>query len=126
MRVDHRRSHILVSKELLHSTDVVSIFEKMGGKGVPKCVTGSPFGDPRFLHGPFEGFLQNGCVDMMTAFPLGSGILPPVLLRKNPLPAPLGGCVGIFAIQRVRHQDKAPAIGQVPFVNPFDLSQVLL
>ena len=29
MRVDHRRSHILVSEELLHNTDVVSIFEKM-------------------------------------------------------------------------------------------------
>ncbi len=71
---------------------------------------------------PFEGFLQNGCVDIMTAFPLGSGILPSVILRENPLPAPLRGCVGVFTIQRVRHQDKASAVGQVPFVNLFDLS----
>ena len=32
--VDHRRSYIFVSEELLHSTDVISIFKKMSGKRV--------------------------------------------------------------------------------------------
>ena len=55
--VDHRRSYIFVSEELLHSTDVISIFKKMSGKRVTKCMAGSPLGHSRSLHGPFEGFL---------------------------------------------------------------------
>jgi hypothetical protein len=56
--VDHCRSHIFVSEEFLHSTDVVSIFEKMGGKRVAKSMASSPPGHPRSFRGLFEGFLD--------------------------------------------------------------------
>ena len=35
VRVDHRGCHVPVSEKLLHGPDVVAVFQKMSGEGVP-------------------------------------------------------------------------------------------
>ena len=38
MGVDHGRLHVVMAQEFLDSTDVVAVFEQMGGEGVPEGV----------------------------------------------------------------------------------------
>jgi hypothetical protein len=40
VRVDHRRPHVAVAEQLLHSTYVVPIFDQVRGEAMAECVTG--------------------------------------------------------------------------------------
>ena len=42
------------------------------------------------------------------------------------MPPPLGGGVGILAVERRGHLNAAPAVGQVSFMDRLDSSQMLL
>lgn len=42
-------------------------------------------------------------MDRIAAFLAGPGVLPPFLLRNNPMPTPLGGGVGVLTIEGGRH-----------------------
>ena len=46
MRVDHRRPHVGVAKQLLHRPDIRTSLEEMRREGMAKGVTGHPFGQP--------------------------------------------------------------------------------
>jgi hypothetical protein len=49
MRVDHRCTHILVPKEFLHRSNIVSILQEMRRERMSKCVTGSRLGNMRLV-----------------------------------------------------------------------------
>ncbi len=36
VRVDHRRSHVLMAQQFLHRSDIIPVFQQMGGKRVPQ------------------------------------------------------------------------------------------
>jgi hypothetical protein len=72
----------------------------------------------RLLHST----LQDGFVNVVTPYLASLVVLPPVLLRENPLPAPLGGSVGIFTVQRARHLHPPPSFRQVFLMDRLDLS----
>jgi hypothetical protein len=42
VRVDHRGPHVFMSKKFLHSTDIVTAFQEVRGKGMVERVTGGP------------------------------------------------------------------------------------
>ncbi len=65
MGIDHRGTHILVSKQLLNRADVVSIFEQMGRETVPECVAVYWLVDSRQIHGFFNRPLQTTLMDVM-------------------------------------------------------------
>ena len=56
-----------MSQQLLDGADVVPILQQVGREGMPKCMTGGGFRNPRspngFLHGP----LQYALVEMVAA-----------------------------------------------------------
>lgn len=52
-------------KQLLNRSDVVALFEQVGGEGMPKCVTTGGLRNPGFPDGPFHSPLQDGFVEMM-------------------------------------------------------------
>lgn len=79
-----------MTKKLLDRADVVTRFEEMCSERIPECVTADVLdqtGRARsFLNGP----LQDRFVGVVVAFVAGHGVLPMVLLRKDPLPTPFG------------------------------------
>ena len=81
-----------------------------------KGVAPNVFDDTGFSNRLFHGPLKYGLMEMVSAFLSGCCVLPPVLLREDPLPAPLGWSVGIFSVQGMGQQNAAPAFGQVPLM----------
>jgi hypothetical protein len=73
----------------------------MRGKGVTESMTGCAFYDASLLHSIFTRFLYDGLINVMAAFLPCSRIYPAILLRKYPLPAPLGWRAWIFAIKSI-------------------------
>ncbi len=47
MGINHDSSDVLMPKHFLESPDIVAGFEQMGGKGMPKSVTGGALDDAR-------------------------------------------------------------------------------
>ena len=52
--------------------------------------------------------LENGFMSMMTALLTGLCVFPSVFLGKDPMPAPVGGSVGILAIKSIGHENPPP------------------
>ena len=46
MRVDHGRSDISVTQQLLYRSDIVAVFQQVGRKRMPQRMTGRRFGNP--------------------------------------------------------------------------------
>lgn len=55
--IDHCRSHVFVSQEFLDRADIISVLQKMRGKGMTQGMTGCPFDDIRFS----DSFLNAFC-----------------------------------------------------------------
>ena len=124
VRIDYRRPSILVPEQFLHCSDIVSMLEQMGGKRVSQRMASSPFGRSSLHNGPSEGLPENGFIGVMPSFLTRRGVLPTVLLGKDPLQdSPFRG-VRIFPIQSIRHQNRPPTVGQVPLMDLPDSSQV--
>jgi len=80
-----------MAEQLLYVPDVISILQQAGGKRTAKRLAGGPFGDSGLGNGMFEQLLQDGFIQVVPAFFAGLIILPPVLPRKHPMPAPPSG-----------------------------------
>ena len=68
MGIDHGGTHVLVSQEFLHRTDIVSVLQQMGGKTMSQGVTAATFGDACVLERLFHGSLQHCFRHMVSAF----------------------------------------------------------
>jgi hypothetical protein len=71
--VDHRRSDVAVSEEILDGADIVALLDQAGGKGMPEGVAAAPFGDSRAEDGGFHGALQDAFVNVVSALPSRAG-----------------------------------------------------
>jgi hypothetical protein len=49
--VNHRRAHVFVTKEFLHGSNVVAIFQQVGRERMPQRMTTRGLGDSRHEHG---------------------------------------------------------------------------
>src|SRR3989304_8136719 len=98
----------------------------MGGERMAKGVTTCSFSNSGRCYSPFDSSLHNVFIHVMPAFFGGFRVLPSVLLREDPLPAPIGGRVGILAIQSVGHLHPSPPFGKVFLMDRLDLSQMVL
>jgi len=125
MPADHRGADIAVAEEFLNGANVVAVFQKMSGNRMAKGMGSCRLGYPRFLHGFFHRFLQNGFVQVVSAFFSGCPIYVMARCRKYPLPSPFFPRVGIFAIQSVRQCDTAESSFEVTPVLLLDYFDVL-
>src|SRR3989304_2008116 len=98
----------------------------MGGERMAKGVTTCSFSNSGRCYSLFDSSLHNGFIHVMPAFFGGFLVLPSVLLREDPLPAPFTRRIGILAIQSVGHLHPPPAFGQVFLVDRLDISQMVL
>ena len=57
--VNHGRADVTVTKKLLDGSDVVAIFQEVGGEGVPEGMAAGGFGDAGFLDGLPDGPLDD-------------------------------------------------------------------
>ena len=65
MRVNHRGAHVPVTQQFLNSSNVISIFQEMRGEGVAKRVTGGRPRNTCLEPSLFDGFLQNGFMNVV-------------------------------------------------------------
>src|SRR6266545_7106930 len=120
MGVNHRSADIAVAEEFLIRADVIPVFKQMGCKRMSKRVRACRLGYPSLANGLFHRFLQNGFVQVMSAFFSGCPIYVMARCRKYPLPPPFLARVGIFAIEGVRQSDLAQAVFEIALVLLFD------
>lgn len=109
MGVDHGRLHVAMAQELLDRADVMTGFEKMGRERVTERVARGSLGEALFDNGVSYGSLHQGFVDVMAALLFRPGIDPPLFLRKDPLPTPLGRGVGVLSLQGSRQVSPPPS-----------------
>jgi len=83
-------------KKFLYSPDIVACLEKMSRETVPEGVAGGPFCEARGSDGVMNGSLNEALIKMVPSLEAGLDIPPAVLLRENPLPAPLSSGVWVF------------------------------
>src|SRR5437867_7736212 len=125
MCVDHRGADVLVAEQFLNGTDVVPIFEEMGGERVTEGVAGRWLRDPRSADRVFHRSLEHGLMEMVTATLAGLGVHVKTRGRKYPLPPQFAPGVRVLAYQRARQLDPgraAPEIGLVRFSDALDVT----
>ncbi len=88
MGINHRGSHIAMSKQFLCRADVVSAFKEMSGKGVTEHMTAHLFVQSCLFRGFFHRVLQDAFMQMMTPYFSGPGVGRKPLRGKHILPAP--------------------------------------
>jgi len=52
--IDHGRANVFVAEKLLHGTNIVAVFDEMGGEGVAEGVAGASFGEAGLGNGSFD------------------------------------------------------------------------
>ena len=85
-------------------------------------MAGDPLRQACRNHRDTNTLLDERRVQVMSALLPGPRIGPPLVLREDPLPSPLGGRVGVFAIQRAGKRRPAPAVGTIPIPIPIAIS----
>ncbi len=73
-----------LSQKLLDRPDIVSLFEQMGGEGMPKGMTAHGFPDADVAHGLSHRPLDGLILQVMPTLDTGAGILAPAIGRKEP------------------------------------------
>lgn len=106
--VDHGGAHVIVTQQLLDGADVLTALKQVRREGVRECMTTNMLDHRRLADGLHHGPLKNGLMDVVPPLLPCSCVLPSVLLREYPLPAPVGGGVGVLAVQGVGHQASNP------------------
>lgn len=71
---------------------------------------GGLIGEAGLSHRAVHRLWEDGFVKVMPLFFAGLLLLLRVLLRKDPLPVPLLGRVGIFAVESAGQQHAAPTV----------------
>ncbi len=67
MGVNHCGSHVGVPEQLLNRADVIALFQKMRGKGVPQGVRAGWLRDVGLEPHIFDGLLENRFVEVAAA-----------------------------------------------------------
>ena len=125
MRIEYRCFGMAVAQKLLDGSNVRPVFEQMRGKRMTKRVTDRSFCQTSQHHGISDSLLHEKFVNMMAALFLRLEIMPSVLLRKDPLPAPVLRGVGILPVKGIWKLHTAPPISDILLVNSLDLLEVI-
>src|SRR5256885_11377505 len=91
MRINHRRAHILVPKQLLDSPYIIAVLEQMGGEGVAKGVAGSRLCHISFANRSFDSVLEVFFAHMVALLKRGARVTRSLPGGKDILPAPFPG-----------------------------------
>src|SRR5260370_18565639 len=97
MRVDHSRSDIFVTEELLDGADVVAVFKQVWREAVPKGMATARLGNFRFPDGELNRVLEILFRNMMPTRLVRARINRHLGRRKNVLPNPGAFGIGILA-----------------------------
>ncbi len=116
MGVYHRCADVFVAKKFLDGANIITGLKQVRSKGVMEGVATCVLDYSRIADCFLDCPLKNSLVDMVTPFFTGHGILSPVFLRKDPLPAPFLRRIGIFAVECAVHKrGHQPMIGNCFF-----------
>ena len=74
MGVYHRSFYGGMSQEFLDGSDIITVFQKVGGEAVSQRVHRDPFADTTPFCCPLDRSLQVGRVHMMSSYDFGSWI----------------------------------------------------
>ena len=77
-----------MAEQLLYCTDVVAVFEEMGGKEVVEGVAGGALDNVSFADNALDGFLDIAFVDMVAANDVAARVLRELDGWKEILPIP--------------------------------------
>jgi len=72
--VDHGGLYILVTEEFLDRSNIITVLQKMRGKGMTEGVWADGFVDPSGLRGLTHSFLQDSGIQMMSSGSFGSRV----------------------------------------------------
>lgn len=125
MSVDHRRTHVLVTKQFLHGPNVIVVQEQMSGKTVSKDMGRSVFVYVGLACRLADGLLHHRLVQVKTVTNPGVPVDVVSGGGEDPLPAPLAVSVGIFSGQCRWQGRTTSALGQVRVVLTSDHFQML-
>jgi len=124
--VNHRRFHVLVSKQFLHGADVVPILQQVGGKTIPEGLTGDALVDPCLTGCFLNRLLQAALAHMMATDNARARVLGQLGGGEHILPDPFPIGITILSFQSVREVDRAMPSAQVFGMESFHAEQMLL
>ena len=113
-------------KQVLNGADVGAALQQVRSEGMTKSVGADGLGQAGAAHRHLDGFIDDARVHMMAAGDAGAGVDGHVAGGEDILPAPCGGRLGIFSLQRMRQIDRPMALGQILLVQRFDPGEVIL
>lgn len=96
MGVDLGGLHVGMAEEILEDADIDTVLQKMGGKTVAEGVAAYLLMDLGLEGCPFDGLLQTRLQDMVAHLLAGARVPGTFPGGKDPLPAGLSGCLGVF------------------------------
>jgi len=82
MGIDHRGTHILMTKQFLDRANVISVFRQMGCKTVAKGMAAGSFVYTCYFHGIFHRLLKTIFVNMIPSVSPVRGSLVMRLRKK--------------------------------------------
>ena len=126
MGIDHGCTHVLVSQEFLHRTDIVAVLQKMGGETVAQGMTAPTFWNAGALESLFHGSLQHRFRHMVSALHTRTRIDGAFGGGKDILPDPGGAGMGVFPIKGVRQVHLPVSCQELFFVEELPPGQMPL
>src|SRR5690606_580063 len=97
VRIDHRRTDIFVTKELLDRANVLAVLEEMSREAMTERMARDWFGDARGQGSLSEGALNRFLMQVPAHLHALSANLDVPVGREDELPRPLSAGIGILA-----------------------------
>jgi hypothetical protein len=116
VRVDHRRVHVGMAKQLLHGANVIAQLQEMRGEAMPQGMTADAFVQPQPTNGGRHGPLHAPLKNVMPPQLAAARIARPLPRSKDKLPFQRSRSRRILDRQGVRQRDPSQAAGQVALV----------
>ena len=107
--IDHGRTHVPVSEQLLNRSNVVAGLQQVRGKGVPERVACRRSGNAGRPHGVFDRSLEHRFVKVMASALTGPGVQVEARGGKHPLPGPFPRRVRILGSQSAWNRRRSSA-----------------
>ena len=124
VEVNHRGGDVGVTEQILNRSNVDAALQQVGGETVAQGVKGRPLGNSGLVGGLLELPLQGGFVKVVACDHAGAGVGANLGGRKDPLPRPFAGGIGIFSAQGEIEVGVSEACGKFAAVADFSLVKV--
>ena len=113
MGVNHGRTDIRMTEQLLNGPNVIAILNQMSRKRMSKGMWGSGFGQTDRFHHAINGFPDHRFMEVMPMLNARLTIDLVPSRREYPPPAPFAICIGIFSSQSERQIHRTESIVQI-------------